>query len=146
MEVETKRGTKLPSDNDSLTLADTPETLEPSGAEGSIDEEQIVPQKIYYGYEDTLPKRGGNSGSGNNGDRPGGSKDTTCTVEPSKSLKKRPKLERSGGHSPGNISRDKTPSPIAEGNEEKETFKPRYLRSYSKDDLDHFINLLESSC
>ena len=135
VEVETKhRSAKPPSDSDSLTLGDTPETLEPSGAEGSIDEEQIVPQKIYYGYEDTLPQRG----------KPGVSKD--CSLEQPKALKKRPKLERSGGTSPGTISRDKTPSPIAEGNEEREAFRPQYLRSYSKDDLDHFINLLESSC
>lgn len=44
VEVETKRKSKGPYESDSLN-GDNPETLEPSGAEGSIDEEQIVDRK-----------------------------------------------------------------------------------------------------
>ncbi len=113
-----------PSETDSVINGDHGNLADFETSDNSVQEEEIVPQRI----QRTLSERK--------------SKSKESLSEPAKEqfrlLKKRPHgrtpTDEDGGQ----------PSTSHDGG--RQHFKPRYLRSMAKEDLDKFINLLESSC
>ena len=116
-----KLGSRAPSETDSVINGDQGMPYD-SCSDSSIHEDEIVPQLVHYGNEQSIPARGASR-----------SRENVSASGENKPLKRRPKHQR---------LQSSVSLPVSSAELTSSSYQPRYVRG----DLDQLINLLESSC